>query len=564
MTQSGTPDEGDLIEGHDHTDQTPYENVDLKNHKTHQNTTVWEADEKGLMHGVTRQVTIDGRAHEGEQTVTRALQSRHLQMIAIGGTIGTGLFVGSGGALATAGPVGTLLGYVIVGAMVYAVMISLGEMTTLYPVSGSFTHYATRFVDPALGFALGYNYWYSFAVILPNEITAAAIVIGYWNQTINTAAWVSIFLVAIIAINFVGVAAYSEAEFWMSFIKVITIVGLIIIGIVLDLGGGPNHDRIGFRYWKNPGPFNQFNGIPGATRRFLAFWSSFVQAAFSYQGTEIVAVTAGEAQNPTKTIPKAIRRVFYRILLFYVGGIAVIGLLVPYTNDQLLNNTGTAAASPFVIAIETAGITALPSIINAVILFAAFSAGNSDLYTSSRTLYALALDGKTPAFLRRCTRQGLPIWCVAITSLFGFLAYLNAGAASAGTVFEWFVNISTVSGLFAWATICFSYTCFFNAARIQGLDRNTLPYKTPFQPYAACFGCILALLIILFNGWSVFLAGNWSTATFIADYIGVPIFVGFYLFWKIYQRSKLVRLEEIDLLRGGEGWTRRRKKNGFR
>ncbi|EJT98003.1 amino acid transporter [Dacryopinax primogenitus] len=505
------------------------------------------------MHTVTRQVTIDGRANEGEQTVTRALKSRHLQMIAIGGTIGTGLFVGSGGALATAGPVGTLLGYIIVGAMVYAVMISLGEMTTLFPVSGSFTHYATRFVDPALGFALGYNYWYSYAVTLPNEITAAAIVIGYWNQTINVAIWVSIFLVAVIGINFIGVAAYGEAEFWMSFIKVTTIVGLIILGIVLDLGGGPNHDRIGFRYWKHPGPFNQFNGIPGATGRFLAFWSSFIQAAFSYLGTEIVAVTAGEAQNPTKTIPKAIRRVFYRILLFYVGGIAVIGLLVPYTSDQLLNNTGTAAASPFVIAIETAGISALPSIINAVILISAFSAGNSDLYTSSRTLYALALDGKTPSFLRRCTRRGLPIWCVGITALFGFLSYLNVGAASAGTVFEWFVNISTVSGLFAWATICFSYIRFYNAAKLQGLDRNTLPYKGPLQPYAAYFGCILALLIILFNGWSVFLAGNWSTSTFVADYIGVPIFAGFYLFWKIYKRSKVVRLEDIDLLSGRRG-----------
>ncbi|KZO90439.1 amino acid permease [Calocera viscosa TUFC12733] len=502
------------------------------------------------MHQVTRQVSIDGRAHEGELTVTRALKSRHLQMIAIGGTIGTGLFVGSGGALATAGPVGTLLGYVIVGTMVYSVMISLGEMTTLYPVSGSFTHYATRFVDPALGFALGWNYWYSYAVTLPNEITAAAIVISYWNQTVSVAVWVSIFLVLIIGINFVGVAAYGEAEFWMSFIKVTTIVGLIILGIVLDLGGGPTHDRIGFRYWKNPGPFNQFDGIQGATGRFLAFWSSFVQAAFSYLGTEIVAVTAGEAQNPHKTIPKAIHRVFYRILLFYVGGIAIIGLLVPYTNENLLNNTGTAAASPFVIAIETAGIKVLPSIINAVILISAFSAGNSDLYTSSRTLYALALDGKAPSFLRRCTRRGLPIWCVAITAMFGCLSYLNVGAASAGTVFEWFVNISTVSGLFAWSTICFSYVRFYYAAKRQGLDRNTLPYKSPFQPYAAWFGCILALIIIFFNGFSVFLDGNWSVSTFIADYIGVPIFIFFYLFWKIWKRTKLVKLDEIDLMAG--------------
>lgn len=194
------------------------------------------------------------------------------------------------------------------------------------------------------------------------------------------------------------------------------------MGIVLDLGGGPTHDRIGFRYWKNPGPFNQLDGISGVTGRFLAFWATFVNAAFSFLGTEIVSLAAAEAENPRRNVPKAIRRVFYRILLFYVGGVIVIGWLVPYTDPRLLSATGNASASPFVIAIANAKIKSLPSIINAVILVSAFSAGNSDLYASSRTLYGLACSGQAPRFLRKCTKGGLPIWCVGITCKSAFLA----------------------------------------------------------------------------------------------------------------------------------------------
>lgn len=188
--------------------------------------------------------------------------------------------------------------------------------------------------------------------------------------------------------------------------------------MILDLGGGPSHDRIGFRYWKNPGPFNQLNGIPGAKGRFLAFWATFINAAFSFLGTEIVALAAAEAENPRRNVPKAIRRVFYRILLFYIGGVIVIGWLVAYNDDRLLNGGDDASSSPFVIAIVNAKIKALPSIINAVILISAFSAGNSDLYASSRTLYGLACAGQAPRFLRYCTKGGLPVWCVLITGKF--------------------------------------------------------------------------------------------------------------------------------------------------
>lgn len=352
-------------------------------------------------------------------------------MIAIGGAIGTGLFVGSGTALNTGGPVGVWLAYCLMASMVYSMMVALGEMATLYPVAGGFTHYASRFVDEALGFAVGINYWYSYAVTIPTELVAVAIVISYWDDKTNPAVYITVFFVLIYVVNFFGARAYGETEFWFSSIKVITIVGLIILSLILMCGGGPNHDAIGFRYWRNPGPFNQISVgtvtgpegvIEGRWGQFLAFWSVFVQAAFSFIGTEILATTLGEAENPRVTVPKAIKRVFWRLVMFYVIGIFFISVLVPYNDDRLLTGTSDASASPFVIAIENAGIKVLPSIVNAVILIAAWSAGNSDLYAASRTLYALAIEGKMPNvfgkdIFRYCTKNGLPLWSVIVTGL---------------------------------------------------------------------------------------------------------------------------------------------------
>ncbi|GAA5859297.1 hypothetical protein JCM8547_001971 [Rhodosporidiobolus lusitaniae] len=493
---------------------------------------------------------LDGDAPEG--TVHRGLKARHLQMISLGGTIGTGLFVGAGSALATGGPLGIWLGYSIMGLVVGTMMIALGELTTLYPVSGAFVHYTARFVDPAVGFALGWNYWYSYAITLPTEeghiITAAALVIQFWRDDINVAVWITVFFVVICGFNFLGVRAYGEAEFWFSIIKIITILGLILLGIIITAGGVPGTDPIGFRFWNNPGPFQQMNGIPGSKGRFLAFWSTLVQGAFSYLGTEIVALTAGEAENPRRNMPKAIRRVFFRILFFYVIGTFVMGLIVSPNDDALTNGEGVAA-SPWVIAIKNAGISGLPSVINAVVLLSAFSAGNSDLYASSRTLYGLAQDGKAPAFFRRCTKNGLPIWCLVATAAVGLLAYMNVGTGST-TAFNYLSNLSSITGLITWASINFSFIRFYYGCKKHGIDRNEHPFKAPFQPWASIFGFIVIVLVIFFNGYSVFLDGNWDTADFIISYITLVIFALLWVGWKLFKRTKFVRLESMDFFTG--------------
>ena len=398
------------------------------------------------------------------------------------------------------------LGYIFMSTIVYSMTVALGEMAALFPVSGAFTHYGARFVDPALGFAQGINYWYSYAITLPTEVVAATIVITYWdvgNQKAPAAAYITVCLVPVWIINLWGARAYGEAEFWFSSIKVITIVGLIILGIVLMCGGGPNHDAIGFRYWRNPGPFNNqtinasADMIPGNWGKFLAFWNVFVQAAFSFIGTEIIATTLGEAENPRRTVPRAIKRIFFRLAFFYVGGIFIISVLVPYTEPNLLSGSGTATASPFVIAIQDAGIKALPSIVNAVLLISAWSAGNSDLYAASRTLYALALQDQFPKIFRRCTKRGLPIYCVGLTGLFGLLSYLNTGGEAAIKAFGWLYNISATTGVITWWAILISYLRFYYGLKRAGLTRDAFPYKAPFQPWLSWYGLVFFTLILL-------------------------------------------------------------------
>ncbi|GBE86317.1 Dicarboxylic amino acid permease [Sparassis crispa] len=479
----------------------------------------------------------------------RQLKNRHVAMISIGGVIGTGLFLGTANALVAGGPVGLLLGYATVGTICYSVMISLGEMVAYLPLPGGHIKLAERFVDPAFSFAMGWNYWYNWTILLPAELSAAAILINYWNHSINNAAWITICLVVVVTINLFGAGAYGECEFIFASIKVITITGLIILGIVLDLGGGPNHDRIGFRYWKHPGPFVQYDHIPGAKGRFLGWWAVMTQAAFSYIGTEIVAIAAGEAKNPRRNLPKAIRRVYIRILLFYIGGVIVIGLLVPSTNKNLILGTGNAAQSPFVIAIETAGIKALPSIINACLLTSAWSAASSDLYTSSRALYGLALAGNAPKIFAKTSRNGLPYVALITNALFASLAYMGINSGS-GKVFNWFSAMTSIAGLMTWFGICVTYLRFYKGFRMQGFDRSTLPYASRMQPYAAWWGVISCIVICFFSGWAVFLKGKWVTATFVTNYLPFALFPILYIGAKFWRRAPIVRPEDMDFISG--------------
>ncbi|KAI0321691.1 amino acid permease [Amylostereum chailletii] len=485
-----------------------------------------------------------------ERALKRQLKNRHIAMISIGGVIGTGLFLGTATSLRNGGPIGLLLGYAAVGTICYSVMVSLGEMIAYLPIPGGHIKLAHRFVDPALSFTMGWNYWYNWTIILPAELSASAVLVNYWDSDTNlNSVWIILFLLVVVVINFLGAGAYGEAEFIFASIKVITIVGLIILGIVLDLGGGPDHDRLGFRYWKNPGPFVQYNGIAGSKGKFLGWWAVMTQAAFSFIGTEIVAIAAGEAKNPRRNLPKAIKRVYIRILLFYIGGVTVIGLLVP-SNDALLNlNSSTAASSPFVIAIQRSGIKVLPDIINACLLTSAWSAASSDLYTSSRALYGLAVAGNAPAIFKRTTKNGLPYVALCLSTAFAFLAFMGVKSGS-GKVFGWFSNMTAVAGLMTWFGISVTYIRFYAGMKAQGIDRSKLPYASKLNPYCAWYSAFASVIVCLFSGWSVFLKDNWNTATFITNYLPLMLFPVLYVGARLWTRTPPVHARDMDFISG--------------
>ncbi|WEW56682.1 hypothetical protein PRK78_002130 [Emydomyces testavorans] len=504
-----------------------------------------------LRYGEAADVYGDAETADRYGYVARGLKSRHIQFIALGGTIGTGLFLGIGRALTQGGPLSILLGYTITGLSIFGMMMSLGEMATWLPLPGAIPQFCARYVDPAMGFAVGWNNWYLCSITLCVEISAASVIIQFWQGAvhINVAAWISMIIVLVLLLNIFAVSIYGEAEFIFASIKIVTIVGLLILALIIDLGG-VDGDRRGFRYWKNPGAMNTYKGT-GDKGRFLGWFSTLVNAAFSFAGVELVACAAGEAANPRRNIPKAVRRVFWRILFFYVLGALAIGVLVPYNDKNLLTaqetNAPGGAASPWVIAVRRAGIRALPSIINAVILTSASSSANAFLYTGSRYLYALAQNRQAPRFLLKCSRTGVPIYCVLITACVSSITYLSCTAGS-NVVFVWFQNLTTIASLFTWCSICVTYIKFHAALKAQGVDRNTLVFKSPFQPYIAWISLVYFSIIIIFNGFYAFIP--FHARSFITAYIGIPIFFGLYAFWKLFKWTSVVPAAEADIYTG--------------
>ncbi|PIG83902.1 amino acid permease, partial [Aspergillus arachidicola] len=484
----------------------------------------------------------------GRGATQRRLRNYHVTMIGFCSGIGTGLFVGTGAAYAKAGPAGLLLAYIVVGLVLWCVMQSIGELATLLPTAGSFPHWATRFIDPAVGFSLAISYGYCYTIAIASEVSAAAVIVSYWTD-LTPAVVITVGLVLILASNLMSVRFYGETEVFGGAVKVLCFLGLVIVSIVITAGGA-NNDSIGFRYWNNPGPWTNYNGITGPTGHFLGFLSSFVNASFSFIGVETVVITAAESVNPHHAIPKAARRVTYRIAFFYILGALLIGIIVDPRNPALVSGSDNANSSPFVIAIKEAGINALPSIVNACILVAAWSAGNSYCWVGSRMILAMTTDHQLPQVFGRVTKKGVPYVAVITAWLFGPLAYLSLGSGGAAQAFSWLLNLSTVAGLIAWATLSFCYIRFHAAMKAQGVSRDTLPWKAPLQPYAAWVGFIGSTIIVLVAGFPVFLKGNWSSSDFVASYIGIPIFIVPIIGWKLFKRTKFARSAEIDLWSG--------------
>ncbi|OHE95087.1 amino acid permease [Colletotrichum orchidophilum] len=514
--------------------------------------------------GTYADASNDGKSHDqdlsqresntyGETNVVaqggtkRNVKSRHAQMIAIGGSIGTGLFVGSGQVLAAGGPAFLFLSYALTSLLVYGIVTAVMEVGTFLPISGSsMSYYCNRYTSRSLGFALGWLYVYSFGIILAYEITVGSVIINYWPNNVPNGVWLTILLVVIVGLNLSPVAVYAETEFWFASLKIILFIGLLLLSVVLILGGGPSGERLGFYYWVDPGATKEYI-ITGSGGRFTAFLYGWVFSGFSfYFSPELIIVMGGEMRNPRKNLPLASRRFFYRLIIFYLLGSLAIGAICNANSEGLVSGAGNANASPWVIAIRNAGIHGLPSVVNAGILTSAWSSGNSYLYMASRSLYSLAVAGNAPRIFARCNRYGVPIYAVIAASCFTLLAYLSV-SSDAGVVFNWFVSLTNTAGYTSWVLCAFIFLRFRKACKVQGVK---VPYQSWCQPYGAWISMAAFGFLLLANGFTVFYPGRFSASSFLTAYIGIPLFLVTYFGHKLTVGRKdpwLYAPEDVDL-----------------
>lgn len=473
----------------------------------------------------------------------RTLTPRHLNMIAIGGCIGTGLFVASGATIAQSGPGGALLAFIVIGLMVFFLMTSLGELAACMPVTGSFSTYAANYVDESFGFALGWNYWYSWAVTIAVDLVAAQIIMAYWFPDVPGYIWSAVFLLLIAGLNMASVRLFGESEYWFSLIKVITILLFIGVGVLMLFGIISGGENAGPRLWSI--------GDAPVVGGMGALIGVAMIVGFSFQGTEFVGIAAGETRNPGKNVPRAVRQIFWRILLFYVLTILIIGLLIPYNDPSLLQNgVSDIRVSPFTLIFERADMLGAAAVMNAVILTSVLSAGNSGMYASSRMLYSLAVEGKAPAIFARLSRSGTPRWALAATTAVAGLCFLTF-IFSPGQIYNWLLNTSGMLGFIAWLGIALSHYRFRRGYVRQGHDLGRLPYVSKFFPFGPIFAFVLCLCVTLGQNYQALLGDSIDWAGLTATYIGLALFVAIWLVHKVVSRSRFVRLDEMNFSKIG-------------
>ncbi|KAF3806847.1 Proline-specific permease [Colletotrichum gloeosporioides] len=418
--------------------------------------------------GSVKSLQDGAQGPERNEETHRGFKPRHSQMIAIGGAIGTSLFLRTGQVLRVGSPGFLLVSYGILSILVYGIVTGIAEVATYLPVpGGTISYYGNKYVSRSLGFPMGYLYWYSLGILVPYELVASTLLIDFWNSPVNPAIWITVILIIIMTLNFLPVRFFGEAEFWSAGMKILLILGLVFLSIVLFFGGGPNHDRLGFRYWKTPGPVNTYlEG--GDIGRFVALLQSFVLTSFAFiLAPEQLIVTAGEMQLPRQNLPRAARRYFWRLIILFMPTVIGIRVVCP-SNDPRLSASGTAS-SPFVIAIRNAGTPVLDSIVNALILLSACTAGNAFLYSASRNLYSLGIAGNAPAIFKRCNNYGLPYFAVAASASFSPLAYLSLSSTSL-IVFNWLINITNSAGFISWICCGAIYFRYQKAIEFHGVE----------------------------------------------------------------------------------------------
>lgn len=478
----------------------------------------------------------------GQHVKTKDLKMGHLVVIALSSGLGTGLLVGSASKLRLGGPLAVLIAYALVGVMCICTMNAVGELTVAYTdLEGGFNEWYRMFIDDSVAFALGWNYWFQWVTTISLELVTASITIKFWNASINSDAFVVIFFVVITAINLFGVKGYGDAEFFMNSLKLTMLTGFFIMGLCLDLGASKS-GFIGGKYWRDPGAWISFKG----------FVTCFSTASFSMGGTEFLALSVSEVRNPRAALPVAIKLVVIRIIFFYLGSLAIVGLLVPHNSPRLLGSGGVSV-SPYVLAADLHGVKVVPHIINAVILNSVTSVATAAMYSSSRLLRSLAEQGYAPKFLDFTDKSGRPLyaWFVSILgACFAFIAtYKNQDV-----VFNWLLSIVALSIVFIWPSLCICHLRWRAALTYNKIPLDTLGFVSYTGILGSWYSIVINSLILIGQFWVALFPDNKAdVSNFFQNYACVPFFLVCYLGHKAYTGNWTkfwLRADEIDIHTG--------------
>ncbi|EAA6039934.1 amino acid permease [Salmonella enterica subsp. diarizonae] len=411
----------------------------------------------------------------------RSLKSRHMLMISIGGTIGTGLFIGAGQVIHEAGPLGAVLAFIFGGLVMYLALLCLAELAVAIPVAGSFQVYANTFISPAVGFTVGWMYWITWVICIASNFTASAIITHTWFPAIPIWEWCLIFIVFTGVINSISVKIYGEMEFWFAGIKIVAIIAFIVSGVGFMLGYLGHEGAVGLEN------FSTDSGI--FPNGYIALYFTLITVVFSFQGAELVGIASGECENPEINIPRVIKGVVFRIIIFYVLAIVVLGATIPYQQAGVLD-------SPFAYVFSRIGIPVAKIMMSVVVLTSALSASNSALYVCSRMLWSMSNSGQAPAWLGKVSKSGVPFRGLVLSLLFTAISLLTSFYA-ADTVYLWLVSSVGMTGCIAWIVISWCQINFREKYVNEGGDLKKLIFRTPLYPFIPWISIILNILIIV-------------------------------------------------------------------
>ncbi len=464
---------------------------------------------------------LDAQHQNSTAPLKRAMSTRHLVMLSLGGAIGTGLFLGSGEVISQTGPIGAIIAYILGGAIAYMVMLCLGELAVHMPVSGSFGAYAQKYISPSTGYMISWMYWLTWTATLGTEFTAAALLMQEWLPQISMWIWTLIFAVTIFGLNISSTRVFAESEFWLALVKVVTVIAFIVLGLLAIFGLIPFHGA------QTAPLFSNLTAQGWFPHGFLPIFTTMLIVNFAFSGTELIGVAAGETKDPAQNVPKAINAAIWRLLIFFVGTIIVISALLPFQLAGL--SSESVSSSPFVTVFNYIGIPYADDIIRFVIITALISAANSGLYAASRMMWSLSEQKLLPSVFAKLSKSGTPIVALVVT-MFGAIPGLLSEQFAPETIFKNLLGVAAFTMVIVWMSICLSQFNFRRHWYRAGHTVKDLKYAAPLFPIVPILGFLFCFITCLSMA---------ADAQMRAGFVGCLIFTALcYISYFIFYRHK--------------------------